>query len=449
MGPPSVSVRWPLISRLVMSVTGLASLLFIASFLSPIYQGVYYTFAGLIALQVVADGGLNAALTNFAAHEKSMLHIADSRLSGDPAAKRRLQSLLNLTLIWFGIGGALLSLVFLVVGSHMFSDQLLGQLSVQELERIRRLWYVVSLIVPFNLLATSLLAILEGIGEIAMAAIIKTAQYALASLSGWLALSMGQDLAFVVIYNITFVLIGWGALALLYRRLFADLLSHRCDHPPLHWKKDVFPFQWRIAVSWLSGYFTLQIFSPLLLPNTGAVAAGQFGMTVQVLSAFNGLAILWITTRIPQFAAHIVRREREQLERLFMSVLVRSTVMWIVMLLLFALALVLLTIWYPSISARILPPLPLAVLAISFLANHLVFSQAIYLRAHKNEPFMVLSMAAALTTVTTALWWITPLGLWGAVLSHFVGSVVVALGGGTVIFLRLREKYGEQAAALT
>ena len=39
------------------------------------------------------------------------------------------------------------------------------------------------------------------------------------------------------------------------------------------WRREILPFQWRISVSWMSGYFIFQLFTPMLFTNQGAVAA--------------------------------------------------------------------------------------------------------------------------------------------------------------------------------
>ena len=41
-------------------------------------------------------------------------------------------------------------------------------------------------------------------------------------------------------------------------------------------------FQWRIAVSWLCSYFTVQVFIPILFALRGPIEAGQMGMSLSI-----------------------------------------------------------------------------------------------------------------------------------------------------------------------
>ena len=57
--------------RVVQGLTGLASVYFIGTFLSPEEQGYYFTFGSVLALQVFFELGLHNVLTQFTAHEKA------------------------------------------------------------------------------------------------------------------------------------------------------------------------------------------------------------------------------------------------------------------------------------------------------------------------------------------------------------------------------------------
>lgn len=61
---------------------------------------------------------------------------------------------------------------------------------------------------------------------------------------------------------------------------------------------EIFPFQWRIAISWISGYLIYQLFTPVIFATGGAIIAGQIGMTLQVLNGIQALSMSWINTKI-------------------------------------------------------------------------------------------------------------------------------------------------------
>ena len=45
------------------------------------------------------------------------------------------------------------------------------------------------------------------------------------------------------------------------------------------WKKEILPFQWRIALSSTTGYFSLYLFTPVTFNVFGAVEAGGWACT--------------------------------------------------------------------------------------------------------------------------------------------------------------------------
>jgi O-antigen/teichoic acid export membrane protein len=68
-----------------------------------------------------------------------------------------------------------------------------------------------------------------------------------------------------------------------------------------------------------------------------------------------------------------------------------------------------------------------------------VFAQAAVLRAHKTDPFMALSVLNAAATALLALLLIPGYGVAGAVAAYALATALIALGGGTFIFMRMRS----------
>lgn len=65
-------------ARVVQAFTGVASILFIAQFLTKTEQGFYYTFGSIIAIQIFFELGLTNIITQYVAHEASHLKWTDS-----------------------------------------------------------------------------------------------------------------------------------------------------------------------------------------------------------------------------------------------------------------------------------------------------------------------------------------------------------------------------------
>jgi hypothetical protein len=95
------------------------------------------------------------------------------------------------------------------------------------------------------------------------------------------------------------------------------------------------------------------------------------------------------------------------------------------------------------LASRLLAPVPLAMLLFGTVANVIVIAEALYIRAHKQEKFMVNSILGALYCIPVAF--IIGRrqthygGSWGIAAAYAVGAAVIGLGYGTYTFLKWRR----------
>lgn len=418
-------------------IVGVVTILFIGRFLTPVAQGYYYTFSSLIALQVFVELGLTFALVQFASHEMAqMAWRADGTVGGNAAAKKRLQSLLLFSLRWFGGAGLVMVVVLVPLGFRVAALDPGASLSPRD---VLTPWVWMVVLSAANLPVTALISLLEGCGKISNVAMLRLAQAVCAALAMWSVLATGGALFALAAYAGASVLAGLLWLVLGYRAFFADLLSHRSWTPGMNWRREIWPFHWRIAVSWTSGYLIAQLLSPMLFASQGPVAAGQMGLSLQISGALNGLGLAWFTTRAPIYGQLIARGQGRELDRMFWRALVQSTVVMLVCVVSVLLVIGGLRQAGSPLSDRVLPLPLMAVLAAVTLCNHVVFAQAALLRAHKQEPFMALSVSSGLVTALLAAALIPAYGLGGAMAAYAMGAGVVGLVGGSAIFLSKRK----------
>ena len=159
---------------------GLLTLVFIAHFLSPEMQGYYYTFYSLIALQIFVELGLNFAIIQFASHEMAKLSwTSEGTVSGNPEAKRRLQSLMHFAASWFGVAALVMVAVLLPVGGYFFGEVTpKGEI----IPNVIAPWSLLVVFTAVNLMVTAALAILEGCGKVADVAALRFLQMVLSAL---------------------------------------------------------------------------------------------------------------------------------------------------------------------------------------------------------------------------------------------------------------------------
>jgi hypothetical protein len=164
----------------------------------------------------------------------------------------------------------------------------------------------------------------------------------------------------------------------------------------LSWRADVLPLQWRIALSWASGYLIFNLFTPTVFSRFGAVEAGKLGMALTIFSAISTIGMSWVNAKAPNFTMHISRGELIKLNFLFKYLFIRSTIATVLMSICVVLA-----AWFFNqhglyIFQRIASLEVLTILAIVTICNSSVFSMATYMRAHRKEPMLIQSITIGL-----------------------------------------------------
>ena len=173
------------------------------------------------------------------------------------------------------------------------------------------------------------------------------------------------------------------------------------------------------------------------------------GLSLQVLSAMNGAAIAWITTKAPTYGQLIAKGQTQALKALFGRGVAQSFAFLVLSMFSVWSMLLYLSTTGSKYAMRVLP-LPLfSLLCLAGLGNHFVMAQAAYLRAHKQEPFMWLSIANGFATAALAIPLVSLWGAGGAVIAYTCTALLIGFGGGTFVFLRKRRQWDTQRAEPT
>jgi O-antigen/teichoic acid export membrane protein len=208
----------------------------------------------------------------------------------------------------------------------------------------------------------------------------------------------------------------------------------------LSWRREVWPMQWRIALSWVSGYFIFQMFNPILFRYHGAEAAGRMGMTLTISNTIVTTSLAWFTARNPEFGKLIALRRWEQLDRLFFRVLRQTSgvssasagallgMVWVLRA-------------YTPLGSRLLSVGETALLLFGTCALVPVNAFAVYLRAHKNEPLLLYSLAFGVIQGVTAFVLGKAYGTTGIVLGLFAVQVFGMLPSSFFIWRRCRATW--------
>lgn len=374
---------------------GLVTTLLIAVFFSRELQGYYYTFGSVLAFQAFAELGLGTVLISYASHEWARLAFdSDGHVSGDADAFSRLASLGRFALSWYLVAGAALTLVLSVGGLLFFAAA--GDPGFTW----RAPWIVLCIVTGLNLCAVPIWALLEGCNQVSQVYGYRVIQYAASSVAAWLAIYLGAGLWVASIASTAGLLATMLTIGPRYGRFLVTILFARPKGPGLRWQSDIWPMQWRIAVSWAAGYFIFSLFTPVLFHYQGPVVAGQMGMTWVFVGGLTAVASSWIMPKTPRFGILIAQRRYADLDRLFWritwSVLAVTGVgavgIWSLVFLLYRLN--------HAFATRVLLPSTTGYLLLGTLIVCATLPMSAYLRAHKKEPLMAISvLSGALTAV--------------------------------------------------
>jgi hypothetical protein len=356
----------------------------------------------------------------------------DSQISGDPVAHARLASVIQKSVRWYSVAAGLLAVTLLPAGFYFFHAHQHGHAVSWHLP-----WSLDALMAVLNFQLDPLLSFLEGCGYVASVARLRLVQSVTGSLLAWTALISHRGL-----FAPSMMLLGMASCSLVWlfskRNLLLGLLKYRAGANRIRWNEEVWPFQWRIAVSWFCGYFIFGLFNPVLFAYHGPVEAGRMGMSLSLANAILNIAVSWVSTKSAPFGTLVARKEYQQLDRTFFRAFWQSTAVSVAGAMTAWLGTIFLNLRNIHLAQRLLDPNSIAMLMVYMITNVIIFSQAYYLRAHKQEVFLVNSVVGAITVTACTLIFGRIYGAKGIVVSCCIGNVI-GLAWATYKFRKYRR----------
>lgn len=374
-------------------VSGPVTALLIATKFSPEVQGYYFTFANLLALQIFVELGLGFVIVQFASHEWSRLSLSpQGEITGDPEALSKLSSLATVALKWFLIGG-LIVVLGLGFGGHLFFSR-----SPASDVNWASPWFLLCALTGVNIILIPIWSLLEGCNQVSTLYFFRLWQGLSFSFSTWIAIYFGANLWVASISTVVTLACAALFIKRKYWNFLKSLLASRPGGARLDWRGDILPMQWRFALSSISGYFVFSFFTPVLFHYHGPLVAGQFGMTWSVVGFIGSISSAWIAPKIPQFGMMIARKNYDTLDNLFW----RLTKVIVAVTFLLSIGcwfcIYLINILQYSIAARFLPIIPTAILLLGQTLFTISTPFSSYLRAHKKEPLLLVSVVSGILT---------------------------------------------------
>ena len=424
------SIAYTSAARILQAAGGVITALFIARFLTGVEQGFYYTFGSILAIQTFFELGLNGIITQYVAHEASHLTWQGNRLEGESIYRSRLSSLLHFCFKWYSCFAIVLFAVLMIAGFVFFNryDHTGGTVSWH------LPWIILSATTAANLMIAPLFAFLEGLGKVKEVAKYRFWQIGLGLLIVWLCLGCGAKLLTAAINSLTWVVVALLAFTL---SPFGSILREVCSIKVVEkvsYIREIFPFQWKIALSWISGYFIFQLFNPVLFATDGPVVAGQMGMTLAALTGIQALSYSWTSTKVPTYSGMIEMKRYTELDTLFrrtlnQSIGINALCLMLFFLVIFAIRHYHITIFGLYLGDRFLAYLPLLMMMIPEFVNQYISAWATYLRCHKREPFLVNSIVTGILCCLSTIGLGRCFGVHGITIGYCIITLAVAPWG--------------------
>ena len=425
---------------------GVVSVFIYATCLSKEEQGYYYTFGSVMAIQVFFELGFTGIMTQYVAHEHAHLSWSDDgfTLLGESKYKSRLSSLLHFSVKWYAVI-ALVYLVTIQIVGYFFFSEFGADYNVDW----KIPWILLSSFSAWGLFSAPFFSFMNGLGLVKDMAKMGFYRTIISTASLWLSLIIGCSLFSMVISTAvsTLFVILYYSTHNFFRIILGIWKVEITDE--ISYMKEIFPFQWKIALSWISGYFIFNFMNPVIFATDGAVVAGQFGMTINVLNSMRSFAMCWIGTKVPLMSRLIELKDYLQLDKIFKRTVTQEVLVgcfllatfWFVV---FVLRYTQFSVNNQVVGDRFLDYIPLLLMTIPVIAQMVNDNFATYLRCHKKEPYLIKSICIGLLSIGYIL---TAGKLWGLIgicVGYCLIFTVVGLPWGYAIFVNKKRAWHKE-----
>lgn len=423
-------------ARIWQVLSGQVTALLIVFCLTGIEQGYYYAFLGLLGMQVFVELGLHVVLINTASHEWALLQTVDGRVEGAPQAISRLATLTRISVRWYLVAAGLFIIGVSAAGIWFFRGGTETEWAAP--------WLVLVLLTGLQLGLLPMTSILEGCGQLPTINHQRFWQGIAGSAVVWGLMSSGLGL-WALCGSAAVRLSGEGYLALVRYRDFFVSLREQNHGDIIDWKTEIYPLQWRIAVQGTLHWFATHLAGLILFKVHGQAVAGRFGLLWTVLTALQGASLAWIDTRRPLFGRLIAERNFEELDRQFSRLSRISMTLMGLGGSLFTFGVCLLEAFPNPIFTRIAARLPeagsTAVFSLAFMIYQAALCTNIYVRAHKQDPFLRVAVISSVTVAVLVCWLGSKYSILGTGIGYLIGVGFVQTPLWVFIWYQFRKQH--------
>jgi len=425
--------------RLLQIITQLILIFSISAKFSSVELGYYYVLNSYAGMSIFFELGMSAVIMQNAAHEsakisKEQLYIDNNGLLS------KLSSLFHFICKW-QIIASILFLVIIYTSSFFFFN-------VKQTHENQNIHWQVPLLVlllsiSLSIIVNGVYSFLEGclyVFEISIVRII-------------------QNISFITLF-VVFIISNLGLLAYGLAQLFSLLIAviflsrqkvfialrniykSVSDENSFNWMQDIFPLQWRVAISSISGYFIFQIADLFAFKYQGPVLSGQLGFTMSLVNGIVIVSSVWTSSRSPMYANLVANSKISDLQTLFKRTIFSSIITFLFLGIAFFVFKLLFIDYYKFVFVgRLLNNFDTLLILLYSMCNVIIFSFAAYCRSNKEEPFLAPSVFGAVWGIFTSFLVLKYLTMqWFCVLLLF-NNLIIGIPWAIWIYNKMKQKF--------
>ena len=372
-----------------------ALLIIVPIFLSAVEKGFWYTFISVAALTTFADLGFTAIITQFSAHESVYAEYDPKQKDFKTKSIESISSLFKFSVKWTGVLTIICSIVIALVGIIVFSKE--------ETTDINWLmpWIIYAVASSFNFFNQVVLAFFEGCNQIVTSQRIKLIDGLIINALGIVGLALGFGLFALAIPMLLSVLVSLLQIIIIYGKVILKMFKTPTTNDRM-WAKSILKLLWKYAISWGCGYAIFQVYNPIVFAKYGAEAAGEVGYIITIVGAFVSIANIWSYVSVPRINMLTEKKEWSSLNKEFYRNLILIELTFLLELsVCFLCYLIPFTSSFLNKYVFSIPAL--VILSVGYVAQLLTSYIGVYLRSHKEEPLMIVSVITAVLSLSITI----------------------------------------------
>lgn len=425
-------------ARIIQSFGSLITLVFIFKTLNLFEQGYFFTFSSILALRLFFELGINNIIIQFTAHESSNIELGFKYIIIEKKKSSKLFSIFQLIIKYYSKLTIFFILFIYTVGQIYFGLEDNYNVSW------KIPWLLICLNAGMNFFISPFFAFFEGLGLVKEISFLRLIQTIISLFLTWTLLNYDARLYAAPIASIIALLVLYKLFYSKYNKTIRQCLAYNVTEA-ISYRYEIFPLQWKLAISWIAGYFIFQIFNPLVFKFSGPELAAKMGTTLSILNSILFISISWIQTKTPLISKYISQKKYFELDQLFNKSIIQSISISVLLTIILNIINYFVEISQFSIlgldlHGRFLGTFELIFISVSFIFNNYLGGLAIYLRSHKVEPLLLNSITFAILVSIGCTYFIKHFDIREMLLWYMIVSFMVSIWG-TYIYIKFKKKY--------